>query len=376
MAGDADACVTRQLLGGEMNGMFTGKLKTLLTMTGAIGASVVLASAVYAQDVKDFDGEELIVQTYGGTLAIYFRDTFAKEFNEKFNADVQVEEGLSTDTVAKLRASGGVPHVDTFMVTEPWAVVLQAENLTEPLVAANMPSLAEIQEAARSEGNSYTVFSRTSMTMTYNTDLVEAEDLPKRWKDLADPKYKGLVTLPVPGNAHAVMLMAKLANLETGSLDSIDTAIADLKQIAPNVLTYWTSFDQAFNLLNSGQNTLSVNSMDRTIDQVKKGAPVRTYFPEEGTIFLGNTLGIAKGTEHRELAEAWINFILEKEQQVRVANDLGFVPVRSDIEIDPTVAALFPQGAALENSLYPNWGEIANKQADWIDRYTKEVAGQ
>ncbi len=352
--------------------MFKGKLQAALVATVA---SFVLASGLHAQEARDFDGEELIVQTYGGTLAIYFRDTFAKEFNEKFNADVQIQEGLSTDTVAKLRADGGVPHVDTFMVTEPWAAVMKAEGLAEPLDPAQMPALAEIQEEARSEGDSYAVFCRTSMTITYNTNLVKEEDLPKSWKDLADPKYKGQLTLPVPGNAHAVMLMAKLTELETGSIDNIDSAITDLKAIAPNVLTYWTSFDQAFNLLNSGQNTISVNSMDRTIDQVKKGAPVRTYFPEEGTIFLGNTLGIAKGTEHQELAEAWINFLLQKEQQERIANELGFVPVRSDIQVAPEVSELLPQGAALENTLYPNWGEIANKQADWIDRYTKEVTG-
>jgi putative spermidine/putrescine transport system substrate-binding protein len=358
-----------------MYGLFKGRLGVRLAATAAIGASVLLASGAFAQEAQDFDGEELIVQTYGGTLAIYFRDTFAAEFNEKYNADVQVQEGLSTDTVAKLRADGGVPHVDTFMVTEPWAAVLQAENLTLPLDAAKMPALGEIEAVARTEGDSYAVFSRTSMVISYNTDLVKPEDLPKHWKDLSDPKYKGQVTLPVPGNAHAVMLMAKLAHLETGSIDNIDAAITDLKTIAPNVLTYWTSFDQAFNLLNSGQNLISVNSMDRTIDQVKKGAPVSTYFPEEGTIFLGNTLGIAKGTEHQALAEAWINFLLEKEQQERIANVLGFVPVRGDVSVDPAVAALLPQGEALKNSLYPSWADIANKQADWIDRYTKEVAG-
>lgn len=359
-----------------MTRMIKSKLKTLLVATVAVGACIVIGPVAQAQEAKDFDGEELFVQTYGGTLATYFRDNFAAEFNEKFNADVQIQEGLSTDTVAKLRADGGVPHVDVFMVTEPWSIVLKAENLTEPLDVANMPALAQIEESARAEGNSYAIFSRTTVGITYNTNLLKAEDLPKRWKDLADPKYKDQLTLPVPGNAQAVMLMAKLIQLETGSLDDIDSAITVLKDIAPNVLTYWTSFDQGFNLLNSGQNSISVTSMDRTIDQVKKGAPVRTYFPDEGPIFLGNGIGVAKGSTHKELGEAWINFLLEKEQQERIANDLGFVPVLPGVEVAADVAALMPQGVALENALYPDWGVIANKQADWIDRYTREVTGK
>lgn len=342
----------------------------------ALAASVVAPIGAVAQDA-DFGGEELLVQTYGGTLAIYFRDQFAAEFNKKYNANVEIEEGLSTDTVAKLRASGGsAPHVDTFMVTEGWAAVLAAEKLVEPLDPKNIAQLAEIEEGARVEGNPYVAFQRTSMTITYNIEKMKFEDLPKTWADLADPKYAGKLTLPVPGNAHALMLIAKLANQATGSLDNIDPAIDVLKKIAPNVMTYWTSFDQAFNLLNTGQAELSVNSTDRTIDQVLKGAPVATYYPEEGTTFIYNTVGIAKGSEHKKLAEAWINFLLTKDVQSQIASKLGFSPVRADVEIDSTVAKLLPQGKALENSLKPDWAFIGNAQAGWIDRYTREVTSK
>jgi putative spermidine/putrescine transport system substrate-binding protein len=239
-----------------------------------------------------------------------------------------------------------------------------------------MPALLEIDRSARQAGDTYVRFCRTSMTIAYNTQAVKKEDLPKTWKDLADPKYKGKVTLPVPGNAHAVMLIAKLTQQATGSLDNINPAIETLKELGPNVLTYWTSFDQAFNLLNSGETWISVNSTDRTIDQALKGAPVKSYFPEEGTTFVSNTVGIAKGSTHGKLAEAWINFLLEKEQQGRIASNLGFSPVRSDVAIDPKVAELLPSGKALESSLLPNWGDISKKQAGWIERYTKEVAGR
>jgi putative spermidine/putrescine transport system substrate-binding protein len=205
--------------------------------------------------------------------------------------------------------------------------------------------------------------------------MLKPEDLPQSWADLADPKYEGL-TLPVPGNAHAVMLIAFLTNQATGELDDITPAIATLNDIAPNVVTYWTSFDQAFTMLNSGQSAISVNSTDRTIDQVLKGAPVSTYYPPEGTTMIPNTVGVAKGTERQELAEAWINFLLTPENQGRVASNLGFSPVRDDVEIDPRVAALLPDPGAMETLLIPDWGFISNQQADWIDRYTREVTSR
>lgn len=347
------------------------------TIMAAIAIAVIgttnSATVASAQTEMDFQGEELIAQTYGGTIATYFRDNFAREFNEKFNANVIIQEGLSVDTVAKLRTDNGVPHVDTFMVTDTWAVVLAAENLVRPLDLAGVPNLTEIEPHARTEGDNYVRWSSGALTIAYNTEHLSEDDLPQTWADLADPAYKGKLTLPPPGNAQAVLLMARLAFLDGGSIEDIDKSIALLKEMTPNVLTFWTSHDQDFSLLNSAESWITVDSMDRTIDQFNKGAPVRSYFPKEGSIFLSNTVGIANGTEHEELAQAWINFLLEKEQQARIANYVGYLPVRTDVEINPEVAALMPQGEALENSVFPDWGAIANVQARWIDRYTKEV---
>ena len=70
-------------------------LKSWAWAAGMAGLATYAAATTEAvAQTTDFGGEELIVQTYGGTLAIYFRDNFAAEFNEKYNADVQIEEGL------------------------------------------------------------------------------------------------------------------------------------------------------------------------------------------------------------------------------------------------------------------------------------------
>jgi spermidine/putrescine-binding protein len=336
--------------------------------------STVTATAQQAE--KNFDGREIVVQTFGGTVASYFRNVIGKEFGSKFNAKVVVTEGLSVDTVAKLRATKGDPEFDIWVVSESWSPLLERESLLEPLSAASMPALQEIETSARRPNNAYFNFSRAGMTITYNTDKLKEADLPRTWNELADPRFKGRLILPAANNVHAIMLMLELAYDKGGGLDNIEPGFAALKDIAPNVATYFTSYDQNFNLLNSGQAWIAVTSIDRSIDQVLKGAPVRTYYPDQGTVFISNSIGVSKGSKQKEVAEAFLNFLLSKDIQKGIADKLGFLPVRADVDIVPAVKAQLPQGKALENSLIPNWEQITNKQAAWIERYTKEVVSK
>lgn len=349
----------------------------LATWLVALGSSLGIACAAVAQETaKDFKGEELVVQTFGGTVAAYFRDVLGKQFGEKFNAKVAVTEGLSVDTVAKLRASNGDPEFDIWVVSESWSPLLQREGLLEPLSISSVPRLNELASFARRPDDAYFNFSRTSMTIAYNTEKVSAENLPKSWSDLADPKYKGHIILPAPNNVHSIMLMLKLAELNGGGKDNIDPGLGELQKISPNVATYFTSYDQNFNLLNSGQTWIAVTSMDRSIDQVLKKAPVKVFYPEEGTVFISNSIGVSKGSKHKEVAEEFLNFLLSKEAQRGMSEKLGFMPVRDDVDVDPTIKALFPQGKSLENSLIPNWEQVTNSQAAWIERYTKDVTSK
>ena len=214
------------------------------------------------------------------------------------------------------------------------------------------------------------------MCIAYNTERLKAADLPKRWDDLADPKYKGRLILPAANNVHSIMLMLKLAMQHGGGINDVDPGVTGLKDISKNVSTYFTSYDQNFNLLNSGQAWIAVTSTDRSIDQVLKGAPIRTFYPEQGTVFISNSIGVSKGTKHKEMAEAFLDFILSKEVQNGIADKLGLMPVRHDVDITPAVKAQLPQGKALANSLMPDWSQITRNQAAWIERYTKEITSK
>ncbi|PVE22947.1 hypothetical protein DC522_18340 [Microvirga sp. KLBC 81] len=357
------------------------KLKTrFMTWLLAAGVTGIMATSLpsnaQAQEaVRDFKGEELVVQTLTGTAGKFFRD-IAKPFEKKFNAKLVHIESLSSDTVAKMRANAGNQESDVWMVAESWATVLEKEGLLEPLTVKGVPALETLMPTGRRKNDAFMLMSLAAMNITYNKNKLSEADLPKSWADLANPKYKGRLILPAANSTFAVMLIQQLNKAGGGTVTNIDPAIAELKKIAPNVMTYWTSFDQNFNLMNTGQAWLAVSSSDRTVDQALKGAPVSATYPESGTVLIGNAVGVSKGTQHKDLAEAYVNYLLSKEVQKLTADQIGQIPTVKDVDVSPAVQALLPQGEAMKNSESPDWGEIAANQAQWIERYTKEIVSR
>jgi putative spermidine/putrescine transport system substrate-binding protein len=343
--------------------------------TAWLAVGMVPMNATAQEQVKNFKGEELVVQTLTGTAGKFFRDT-AGAFEKKYNAKLVMFESLSSDTVAKMRANAGRQESDVWMVAESWASVLQGEKLLEPLTPAGVPNMQKLVPSGRGKGDAYVNMSTSAMNLTYNKNKLSQADLPRTWEDLANPKYKGCLLLPAANSSFSTTLIAKLNYIQGGNNDNIDKGIESLKKISPNVMTYWTSFDQLFNLINSGQACLAVGSSDRTIDQAQKGAPVGATYPEQGTIFLANAIGVSAGTPHKELAETYINYLLSEDVQKLTADRIGQIPYLQGIEMPENLKELLPSDTAMKNSPTPDWSVVMQKQPQWTDRYVKEVVSK
>ena len=83
--------------------------------------------------------------------------------------------------------------------------MLEKEGLLEPLSVEGVPALETLMPTGRRKNDAFILMSLAAMNITYNTDKVKPEDLPKSWSDLADAKYQGKVILPTAeGELHRV----------------------------------------------------------------------------------------------------------------------------------------------------------------------------
>ncbi len=139
--------------------------------------------------------------------------------------------------------------------------------------------------------------------------------VPKCWKDLIDPKYKGLVAYDDPtvhGTAWESIFSANVAM--GGSTKDIKPGIEYLKKLDPNILRY--SRDTSYNPALRGEVAIWFNA-DGNGYKMKweDGGPIEVVIPCEGTIATPLAMGMVKWAKRPKLAMAYLDWLLSPEAQ-------------------------------------------------------------
>ena len=123
-------------------------------------------------------------------------------------------------------------------------------------------------------------------------------------------------------------------------------------------------------MLNQGEISVAV-LLDYSYTTAKNANPDYVWVdPQEGSFSGYNMLNCIKGTEVKELAEAFIDFYISYDVQLAEALDGVDSPVRTDVELTQEQAANFTYGEEIVSALrLPDWDLIAEHQADWINRW-------
>ena len=115
---------------------------------------------------------------------------------------IKVNVVRTTAQVAYQRATqdfkAGQTVADVFSTTDMGHVMrFKAEGRLEKYVPENTNKIAEAFRNLDPDGFFHTT-SAGFVVLTYNTAKVKAEDAPKKWTDLLDPKWKGKVSTGHP----------------------------------------------------------------------------------------------------------------------------------------------------------------------------------
>jgi len=156
----------------------------------------------------------------------------------------------------------------------------------------------------------------------YNTKLVKKETLPKTYRDLLDPKWKGKLGVEGKDEDWFASVVDVMGGGETG-----------LKFFRDLMATNGLSVRQGHTLLNnlviSGEVPLALNVYNYMPEQAKKkGAPI-DWFALEPAIARSNGVGVARHAPHPNAARLFYDYLLGEGQQYFVSMD--YVPSNTKV---------------------------------------------
>ena len=263
--------------------------------------------------------EEKVLNVYNWDTYIA-EDTipnFEKQFGVKVNYDLFDNEEELYATI-----SAGNPGYDVIVPADYMVEIMIAEDLLEPLNLDNIPNLKNVDEAfldpPYDPGNRYSVpYQWGTLGIGYNIKAT-GEEITS-WAQMWDEKYKGRVA--VLDNMREVMgIVLVCLGYDFNSTNAGEIRAARDFLIGHKDLIKVFAPDTGQDLLNQGEVDLTFEWSGDIFAIMEENEDLRYVVPEEGTIIYTDNLCIPKGARHKELAEKFINYILDAKVGADISN--------------------------------------------------------
>jgi iron(III) transport system substrate-binding protein len=230
-------------------------------------------------------------------------------FDKKYGLNTTVNfhpSGNMTRDVGKLvgmATTGVAPEWDLMVVTDAHHATLWLRKLLDPYeykAAGIEPKLIHYDSGTIS-------FANQIVLPAYNTKTVATKDVPKKWQDLLDPKWKG-------GKLGVSTATHHFARLAVGAWGEEKTtkfvrAIAAQQPVLGRL-------SELYNRLLLGEISIAATLTDSNINEAKKsGAPVVFATHIEPVISPAYHAGVLKGAPHPNTAHLFAIFLTTQEAQ-------------------------------------------------------------
>lgn len=131
---------------------------------------------------------------------------------------------------------------------------------------------------------------------------------PTKWADLANPVYKGQITMPNPVSSGTGFLNV------AGWLQIMgkDKAWSYMDQLHGNIASYTHSGSKPCNQVAAGEYVVGISLPGRAADLKTKGAPIVAVIPEDGIGWEMQGVSIMKGTKNAADAKTFVDWAVSE----------------------------------------------------------------
>jgi putative spermidine/putrescine transport system substrate-binding protein len=294
--------------------------------------------------------------------------TQLRKIKEKTGVTVPQDNKNSGQALAQLVAEKGSPVADITYLGVTFGIQAKKEGVIQAYRPAHFDEIpAGLKDP---EGYWFTIHSGTLGFMV-NVDALRGKPIPKSWKDLTKPAYKGMVGYLDPASAFVGYVGAVAVNQALGgTMDNFDRAIAWFNDIKKNdpIVPKQTSYARVL----SGEIPILLDyDFNAYRAKYKDKANVAFVIPAEGTVIVPYVMALAKNDPNPANAKKVLDFLMSDEGQAVWAN--AFLrPVRPSA-ISKEAQAHFLPATEYARAKAIDYGKMAEAQKGFSERYLKEV---
>jgi spermidine/putrescine-binding protein len=296
----------------------------------------------------------------------YADPSFTQQFEEQNHCKISASYmGSSDELMAKLRG-GSAGNYDVISPSSDVASSISTAGLAAPLDLSQIPSYSQLSvqltslPLVRANGHVYGVpFMWGPDPIIYDTTAFPKP--PDSWSIFWDPKYKGKVS--VWDDLSTVYMAAQvlgfdkpdptqLYNLSDDQLEAVKKKLLELK---PNIRKIWSTGGELTNLFENHEIVIAMGWPLNTVELKKAGFPVGETIPKENTTGWIDHLMITAGSENKELAHKFLEYMVEAKTQKLVTDKTNYVPAN-------------PQAAQFMSA-----DQVKSLHLDDVDNYQKRL---
>ena len=278
----------------------------------ALAVAIVWVGSAQAGPLEDLIAgakKEGAIEFYGpSTLTPQGAQALVAAFNKKYGLNISLKYSPSGNMVADvskvvgMAAAGVAPEWDLMVVTDAHHALLWLKKLHEPYDYKKLgvdPKVIHYDNGAAS-------FANQIVLPAYNKKILPAKDVPKKWEDLLDPKWKG-------GKLGVTVATHHLSRLATawGEEKTMGFVKALAKQ-EPSL----GRLGEIYSRLQLGEVLVAVTLTDSYIYTAKKaGAPIVHAEDVQPVISPAYHAGVLKGAGHPNVGHLFAVFLMSAEAQ-------------------------------------------------------------
>jgi putative spermidine/putrescine transport system substrate-binding protein len=362
--------LTRRELGKRLAALGLGGS----AVASALASSVLTADRVAAQD-KPFAGQTIHVQFWSGPEGDNIQKNVVDPFVEETGAEVIVEYGFTSGSIAKVRAQAADPQTDVFLMDDIGVLTVAPENLLTTLDLAKIPNAADVDERFIVAGGQGIGFFTYVDTLLFNTAAYPTP--PTTWRDLWSEDLRNKASVPTSNQTPALHVIIAAAILAGGDQMNPDPGFALLEELRPNIRVLAENTSQIAELVNTGDIALLSWTSYIFRDYIQQGYPIENTFGlQEGVFATPACACIPEGHPGpQDVAEAFVNKCLEPAAQEGMAEGLWFGPTNSKAVISPEIAKRVITFDDLDNTIPVDLEHLLQVRQDWITRYERALVG-